>query len=69
MRSLVEAVANNCPNSFVQIINNTENSIVPIASEVLKQKGVYDSKKLFDVITLDVFRANTFVAQKKNLTY
>ncbi|TYH61816.1 hypothetical protein ES332_D07G077600v1 [Gossypium tomentosum] len=36
-------------------------------TEVLKQKGVYDPKKLFGVTTLDVVRANTFVAQKKNL--
>jgi malate dehydrogenase len=28
---------------------------------------VYDPKKLFGVTTLDVVRANTFVAQKKNL--
>ena len=67
VRSLVEAVANNCPNAFIQIISNTENSIVPIASEVLKQKSVYDPKNLFGVITLDVYRENTFVAQKKNL--
>lgn len=43
------------------------NSTVPIAAEVLKTKGVYDPKKLFGVTTLDVVRANTFVAQKKNL--
>ncbi|KAK6117951.1 hypothetical protein DH2020_048314 [Rehmannia glutinosa] len=46
---------------------NPVNSTVPIAAEVLKQKGVYDPKKLFGVTTLDVVRANTFVAQKKNL--
>ncbi|KAJ6396306.1 hypothetical protein OIU77_021354 [Salix suchowensis] len=33
----------------------------------LKKKGVYDPKKLFGVTTLDVVRANTFVALKKNL--
>jgi malate dehydrogenase len=41
---------------------------VPIAAEILKQKGVYNPKKLFGVSTLDVVRANTFVAQKKNLS-
>ncbi|KAJ6684439.1 MALATE DEHYDROGENASE GLYOXYSOMAL [Salix viminalis] len=46
---------------------NPVNSTVPIAAEILKQKGVYDPKKLFGVTTLDVVRANTFVAQKKNL--
>ncbi|KAK6123031.1 hypothetical protein DH2020_043227 [Rehmannia glutinosa] len=48
-------------------LSNPVNSTVPIAAEVLKQKGVYDPKKLFGVTTLDVVRANTFVAQKKNL--
>jgi malate/lactate dehydrogenase len=39
------------------------NSTVPIASEVLKAAGVYDPRKLLGVTTLDVVRANTFVAQ------
>lgn len=67
VKSLVEAVADNCPDAFIHIISNPVNSTVPIAAEVLKKKGVYDPKKLFGVTTLDVVRANTFVAQKKNL--
>ncbi|KAJ0105682.1 hypothetical protein Patl1_18765 [Pistacia atlantica] len=67
VKTLVEAVAENCPDAFIHIISNPVNSTVPIAAEVLKQKGVYDPKKLFGVTTLDVVRANTFVAQKKNL--
>ena len=67
VKSLVEAVADNAPHAFIHIISNPVNSTVPIAAEVLKQKGVYDPKKLFGVTTLDVVRANTFVAQKKNL--
>ncbi|XP_030473550.2 malate dehydrogenase, chloroplastic-like [Syzygium oleosum] len=67
VKSLVEAVADNCPDAFIHIISNPVNSTVPIAAEVLKQKGVYDPKKLFGITTLDVVRANTFVAQKKNL--
>lgn len=67
VKSLVEAVAENAPDAFIQIISNPVNSTVPIAAEVLKQKGVYDPKKLFGVTTLDVVRANTFVAEKKNL--
>ncbi|BAT76577.1 hypothetical protein VIGAN_01460000 [Vigna angularis var. angularis] len=67
VRDLVSAVADNCPGAFIQIISNPVNSTVPIAAEVLKQKGVYDPKKLFGVTTLDVVRANTFVAQRKNL--
>ncbi|KAK6925016.1 Lactate/malate dehydrogenase, N-terminal [Dillenia turbinata] len=67
VKSLIEAVADNCPDAFIHIISNPVNSTVPIAAEVLKQKGVYDPKKLFGVTTLDVVRANTFVSQKKNL--
>ncbi|XP_057805169.1 malate dehydrogenase, chloroplastic-like isoform X2 [Salvia miltiorrhiza] len=67
VKTLVEAVADNCPDAFIHIISNPVNSTVPIAAEILKQKGVYDPKKLFGVTTLDVVRANTFVAQKKKL--
>ena len=45
------------------IISNPVNSTVPIAAEVLKAKGVYDPKKVCGVTTLDVCRANTFVAE------
>ncbi|KAK1607757.1 hypothetical protein QYE76_031430 [Lolium multiflorum] len=68
VKSLIEAVADNCPEAFIHIISNPVNSTVPIAAEILKQKGVYNPKKLFGVSTLDVVRANTFVAQKKNLS-
>lgn len=67
VKNLVEAVAENCPDAFIHIISNPVNSTVPIAAEVLKQKGVYDPKKLFGVTTLDVVRANTFVSEKKGL--
>ncbi|EYU35828.1 hypothetical protein ABFS82_09G039500 [Erythranthe guttata] len=67
VRTLIECVADNCPDAFIHIISNPVNSTVPIAAEVLKQKGVYDPKKLFGVTTLDVVRANTFLAQRKNL--
>ncbi|CAM0950068.1 unnamed protein product [Alopecurus aequalis] len=67
VKSLIEAVADNCPEAFVHIISNPVNSTVPIAAEILKEKSVYNPKKLFGVSTLDVVRANTFVAQKKNL--
>ncbi|GFP87853.1 malate dehydrogenase chloroplastic [Phtheirospermum japonicum] len=67
VKTLVEAVADNCPGAFIHIISNPVNSTVPITAEVLKRKGVYDPRKLFGVTTLDVVRANTFVAQKKNV--
>ena len=52
---------------MLNIISNPVNSTVPIAAEVLKQKGKYDPKKLMGVTTLDVVRAKTFYAEKKGL--
>ena len=53
--------------AVLNIISNPVNSTVPIAAEVLKAAGVYDKKKLMGVTTLDVVRANTFVAEAKGL--
>ncbi|KAF2474062.1 malate dehydrogenase [Lindgomyces ingoldianus] len=62
VRDLVKGVAEACPKAFVLVISNPVNSTVPIAAEVLKAAGVFDPKKLFGVTTLDVVRAETFVA-------
>ena len=67
VKGLVEACADHCPKAMLNIISNPVNSTVPIAAETLKQKGVYDKKKLFGVTTLDVVRAKTFYAEKKGL--
>lgn len=63
VKTLIEGVAASCPSAFINIISNPVNSTVPIAAEVLKKAGVYDPKRLFGVTTLDVVRANTFVAE------
>ena len=34
---------------------------------MLKKHGVYNKKKLFGVTTLDVVRANTFVAENQKM--
>jgi malate dehydrogenase len=41
------------------------NSTVPIASEVFQKAGVYDPNRIFGVSTLDIVRANTFIAEAK----
>lgn len=64
---LVFACAEVCPKALIAVITNPINSTVPIAAEVLKSKGVFDPKKLFGVTTLDVVRANTFIAEAKNM--
>jgi len=62
VRTLVEGCAEFCPGAVLGIISNPVNSTVPIAAEVLKKAGVYDKSKLCGVTTLDVCRANTFLA-------
>lgn len=62
---LAEACAKHCPDAFFAIISNPVNSTVPIFRQVLKKHNVYNPKKLFGVTTLDVTRANTFVAENQ----
>jgi len=65
--NIAKTVAIACPKAMLCIISNPVNSTVPIAAEVLKKAGVYDPKRLFGVTTLDVCRANTFVARNQNI--
>jgi len=63
---LAEACAKSCPDAMFLVISNPVNSTVPIFAETLKKHGVYNPKKLFGVTTLDVVRANTFVAENQH---
>lgn len=67
VRDLIDAVAQYAPKAMVCIISNPVNSTVPIASEVFKKHGTYDPKRIFGVTTLDIVRANTFIAEGKGL--
>jgi len=67
VKAIAEACAKSCPKAAFLIISNPVNSTVPIFAEVLKQAGVYDKRKLFGVTTLDVCRANKFVADAAGL--
>jgi len=64
---LADACARNCPEAVLGIITNPVNSTVPIAAEVYKKHGIYNPAKILGVTTLDVVRANTFVAELKGL--
>jgi len=65
--TLAKAAAKVCPNAMIAIISNPVNSTVPIASEMFKKAGVYNPNKIFGVTTLDIVRANAFIAEKKGL--
>ncbi|WP_107850754.1 malate dehydrogenase [Oceanimonas marisflavi] len=67
VKNLIEKAAAACPKACIGIITNPVNTTVPIAAEVLKKAGVYDKNKLFGITTLDVIRAETFVAEAKGL--
>lgn len=67
VRDLAKAAAEVAPKALIGIITNPVNSTVPIAAEVLKQAGKFDPKRLFGVTSLDIVRANTFIAEAKGL--
>ncbi|OQO03453.1 hypothetical protein B0A48_10117 [Cryoendolithus antarcticus] len=63
VKGLIEGIAETCPDAYILVISNPVNSTVPIAAEVLKKAGKFNPQKLFGVTTLDVVRAETFVAE------
>merc|ERR1711962_1989586 len=63
---IAKACAENCPDAALCIISNPVNSTWAIAAEVYKKAGA-DPSKIFGVTTLDIVRANTFVAELKGL--
>ncbi|KAL7945734.1 malate dehydrogenase, NAD-dependent [Trichoderma barbatum] len=63
VKGLIEVIADVAPNAFILVISNPVNSTVPISAEVLKAKKVFNAQRLFGVTTLDVVRAETFVAE------
>jgi malate dehydrogenase len=67
VKTLVEGCGKWAPNAVLAIISNPVNSTVPIAAEVLKKMGVYDKSKVCGVTTLDVCRANTFLADNQGM--
>merc|ERR1719231_1302050 len=62
-KGIVDACAKYCPNAILALIVNPVNSIVPAMCELHKKKGL-DPKKIVGVTTLDIVRANKFVAEK-----
>ncbi|AAS52172.2 ADR252Wp [Eremothecium gossypii ATCC 10895] len=62
VQSLVTAVAEHCPAARLLIISNPVNSTVPIAVETLKRLGKLNAARVFGVTTLDLVRAQSFLA-------
>lgn len=64
---IATAIAKVCPEALICIISNPVNSTVPIACEVLKRHNAFSPRRVLGVTTLDIVRANTFVAEMKGL--
>merc|ERR1712219_52900 len=65
--TICQAASKVCPKAMIAIISNPVNSTVPIACEIYKKSGSLDPKRIFGVTTLDIVRANAFIAEKKGL--
>ncbi|KAG8215297.1 lactate/malate dehydrogenase [Butyriboletus roseoflavus] len=63
VRDLATGIATTAPKAYVLVVSNPVNSTVPIVAEVFKKHGVFDSRRIFGVTTLDVVRASTFVSE------
>lgn len=67
IRKLVQQFSYSCPKALLAIATNPINSILPLASEILRAHGVYNPNTVFGITTIDVVRANTFVAGVQGL--
>ena len=63
VKGLIEAAAEVAPKAFILVISNPVNSTVPITAEVLRNKKIFNAQRVFGVTTLDIVRAETFVAE------
>ena len=45
------------------IVSNPVNALIPFAAEILKRQSAFDARRLLGVTTLDVVRAETFLAE------
>ncbi|KAL1209334.1 malate dehydrogenase [Cardamine amara subsp. amara] len=63
VKRMVQSVAAHAPKAFILIASNIVNSAVPLAAEVLKEKGVYDPKKLFGMTSFEVSVVKSIVRQ------
>ncbi|MCJ1452108.1 hypothetical protein MMC28_002449 [Mycoblastus sanguinarius] len=52
-----------CPAAIMLLISNPINAIVPFAAEVLRAYKAFDPRKILGLTTLDVVRAETFIAE------
>ncbi|KAK7196636.1 malate dehydrogenase [Novymonas esmeraldas] len=57
VQELSVAVATYAPKALIGVISNPLNSMVPVVAETLRRAGVYDPRKVFGLVSLDLMRA------------
>ena len=67
IKLITEKIAKTSPEACIGIITNPINTLVALAAEVLKKANVYDKRKLFGITTLDIIRAEDFIAEIKGI--
>ncbi|KAF9407511.1 hypothetical protein HW555_012501 [Spodoptera exigua] len=68
IKTLSMQVAKMDPLPFLGIVTEPINCLVPMATEVLRNHGHYDPRKLFGVTGLDALRAQTLYAEENNIS-
>ncbi|CAG9764100.1 unnamed protein product [Ceutorhynchus assimilis] len=67
IKEIMTEVRQYCPKALIAIATNPINSIMPLASEMLKKGGIFNPNGVFGVTSVDAVRANTFVANVQGL--
>lgn len=60
---MINICADMCPDALIAIVTNPLDSLVPVAAEILKKRGVYRPERLFGVCQIDQMRAERFYAE------
>lgn len=66
VKTLAKEVAKMEQMPFLGIVTEPINCLIPMAAEILRNHGDYDSRKLFGVTGLDSLRAQTLYAAQNN---
>lgn len=61
------AMVDVAPKAHLCIVTNPVNSLVPVASDILKRYGKLDARRIIGISNLDLVRASAFVADLKGL--
>ncbi|CAF4855178.1 unnamed protein product [Pieris macdunnoughi] len=67
IKMISEKVSKQSPLPFFGIVTEPLNTLVPMASEIMRNHGDYNPKKLFGITTVDALRAQTIYAAENNL--